>query len=640
MSGIPSCDISEARGLVASPADIDRLAVVIGCSSAGSGLSPFYLSAESARAGVGYGDAVDTLCQIIEQVQPDGGSVKIPAALYTVPATTAGSYGAVDVSARYGTAAVAAHSATHPYGTAEIYIRILTGGFVGTAGITYVTSTDAGRHTSGAKALGTQSFIVVAEANARLDLSPASSDLTGLNTIINEEFGDFNGHCDEGSTIHGTADTAGKVSGTTYPTATDTATRVARINALRAAYEIHRVKESGVHAVADTVHYITAANAVDDETALALALDLKAKLNAHESTTSPAVHGSADATNQVTSSAPSAGSLLAGDVIRVRTIAPAPASGDLTTAFAAIAASSADMGMIVAEFDCSGTLASTLTTGLSTLRAAGKMPLMLARTRVPDAETAETDAAWNASVAADFLACYDSNIGVVASYGLLTDASTGNQYLRSPLAQVAADVARVSRADIPDMPADRMMANFSLVDAAGTLVGHDEGTRGASTGLSNETLGNRFISTFRLPDPKRREEVYLTVPWVLYAADERIRNVPTRRLANAIKRVAISAGNAALGKHLFYIPATVSSPAMLTVPARNAIQASIRTALVAEFSSAEIDNLDDAAVETGLVQVPRAVTITGGNLIAMNSTIAPRIGGYLLHLSIVLAVQE
>ncbi len=76
MSGTFSITVQEARGFVAIPADLDRLAVVIGCTSDGSGLSSFFQSGSSAIADRGYGDAVDCLTQIIEQRQSSGSAVK------------------------------------------------------------------------------------------------------------------------------------------------------------------------------------------------------------------------------------------------------------------------------------------------------------------------------------------------------------------------------------------------------------------------------------------------------------------------------------------------------------------------------------------------------------------------------------
>ena len=337
-----------------------------------------------------------------------------------------------------------------------------------------------------------------------------------------------------------------------------------------------------------------------------------------------------------------AATIVAGDLFEVRTLAPTPGATDVDNAFAALAASSTDVGIVVCEFPCDAAMAAHITTGLNTMLAAGKRCTAIIRTRIPDAETSETDATWTADIIADYDGFEDSRINVRAAYGLITDAATTRQYLRSDLAQWAADVCRVSISDMPNVPADQAEANFTLVDADGVTIGHDEGVRGAATGLSDEGQGNRFSSVMRLPDSARRESVFATVPWVMYAADERITNLPTRRVVNALERVAVSAGTSALGEKLYYTPADPNTPgstAMLTEASRNALHGVIFGALSAQFGP-HIQNANDAAVDTGLVQVDPVVTVSGGNLLTVSVTIAPRVFGYLLNLNIILAVQQ
>ena len=123
MSGLLTITVQEQRGFVAIPAELDRLAVVIGCSSAGSGMSSFFVSGSSAVADRGYGDAVDTLTQIIEQRLPNGNGIKSPAAMYTGPAGTVGAYGAIDVSDVTGTALVVNDTTLVPFGTYEARVK-------------------------------------------------------------------------------------------------------------------------------------------------------------------------------------------------------------------------------------------------------------------------------------------------------------------------------------------------------------------------------------------------------------------------------------------------------------------------------------------------------------------------------------
>jgi len=135
--------------------------------------------------------------------------------------------------------------------------------------------------------------------------------------------------------------------------------------------------------------------------------------------------------------------------------------------------------------------------------------------------------------------------------------------------------------------------------------------------------------------------VFSTVPWVMYAADERIKNLPTRRIANAMERVAVSAGTSQLGAKLFYTPADGSpgSQAQLTDVSRNAIHGVIYQSLAVNFTG-DIQNANAAGLDTGLVQVSPYVTVSGGNLLTVSVTLSPLVFGYLLSLDIVLAIQE
>lgn len=502
MSGLLSISVAEARGALAVSADLDRLAVVLGTSSLGTGLSPFYLSGDAARAGVGYGDGPDTLCQIIEQRQDSGSSKKYPAAFYTVEDDTVGSFGTIDVTGKTGTSAVTVDVGSEPVGTFDFYMVVVTGAVIGVSGGTFRWSVDGGHTLSNITALGT------------------ANTYTFPNTGLTLDFG--------------------------------------------------------------------------------------------------------------------VGDLDTGDVIKVATKAPAPSTTDVAAAFVALAAASIDFSLIVCEFPANAAMLAVISTGLTVLQGAGKQVTALCRSRIPNA--GETDAAWNTAVAAETAAFNDSRIHRRATYCLLTDAMTTRQYLRSDLAQFAADAVRVGRFGWPCCPNDRPTPNVTLADSTGATVGHDEGPRGASTGLSNETLGNREGCQQRLPDPTRREAVFNTVPWVFYASDERIRNLMTRRLCNAIKRVAIAAGTISLGGQLFYV-STGPATGTLTTASRNKAQAAIYQAVRSEFAN-EIENAEDGAIDSGLVQINSGVTVTGGNLLGVTGTVHPRVGGFVLSIDLTLAVAQ
>jgi glycine cleavage system aminomethyltransferase T len=73
MSGVFSISVTEARGQIAIPAELDRLAIVIGATSAGTGMSSFYSSGAAAVAALGYGDAVNAYVRVQAAPAPAAG---------------------------------------------------------------------------------------------------------------------------------------------------------------------------------------------------------------------------------------------------------------------------------------------------------------------------------------------------------------------------------------------------------------------------------------------------------------------------------------------------------------------------------------------------------------------------------------
>lgn len=627
MSGVPSVSITEARGAIALPADLDQTAIVVGCSSAGSGLSSFYSSTTTAIAGRGYGDGPDVLTQIIARTQK-------PTAMYTVPEDAPGTYGTINNASMTGTC-VPAVSASTPLGTYEAGVKFVTGGTVGTAGITYRTTLDNGRNWSRLYALGTAGSISIANSGVGFELNPPSA---ALYTLLNEIKTDFNAHVIlTAGSVHGAADNADVVA---TADATTIATAIALANALRAAYELHRVKtSSSIHGAADNTNAITAPVATDGASCVTLANDLKAKYNLHRVVIAASVHGAADSTN-VTSAADAAqGTIVANDATYVRTFAPTFASTDLDDALTALKNNSVEFALLFVVGPISATMAEHIKTGVAALRTVGKRVTAIFSTRLPDFEASETADAWKTSIEADYASFEDSSCCVRAAYGLITDAVTSRQYLRSDLAQFAADVVRVPRVTWPCAPADRAMEGVYLADADGDLVGHDEGPMGEATGLSDDDQGQRFSCDFRAPEPAFRTSTFTTVPWVMYAADERIKNLMVRRVSNAIERVASAVSFAQLGGTTFYTPASAGSPAQLTETGRNRIHAKLYNAIASTFQ-ADIQNADASDPDTGLVQVASTVTISGGNLVTADVTIAPLVLGYLLSINVTVAIQE
>lgn len=331
-----------------------------------------------------------------------------------------------------------------------------------------------------------------------------------------------------------------------------------------------------------------------------------------------------------------------GDLLTCPTTGGQPSSTDIDNAADDLAAAGTDFALLFMEFDMTAALWTHVTSLITALEAVGKHVTVICRTRAPDFATPESDATWNTSVSTAFLPLSDDRAIVRAAYNLTIDATTTRQYLRASLAQFAADVVRVPRSVWPGAPADKSEANVSLVNAAGALVGHDEGPRGASTGLSNPTLGNRFSCEQRLPVQAVREAVYNTLPWTLYPAGSKIQNLMVRRIANAMKREAINAGVTSLGGKIFYTPADPNTPGsqpMLTPQSSDAVHAALYDVLSVDFAD-DIQNAGDASTTTGLVQVNPIIVVGAGNAISITVVLAPLVFGYLLNLTIVLTIKS
>lgn len=651
-TGVPTVNVTEAQGYAASSTAIDNYAVVVGCTSTGSGVSTFFQTGQALVAARGRGDTIDTAGQMIEQRQNSGQEPKVPVAIYSADIGTPATYGTIDVTGFTGLATVAVDAASLPYGTYEAGIRFITAGIVGVTGITYQTTLDGFRTMSRTTSLGTAASITIPNSRVKFDLSPSSSALTTLNTLLNEIKTDFNAHVIvTAGTVHTNSGVADVVA---TATATNTATRIALANALRLAMLSHFGKGSTagtpihINVAGDTSGIATLSTtpaATDDVTSLNLSMVMKAVLNLHDANV--VAHTIADATNVVTSATPTAGSVNALDSVTVRTFAPAPAAADLydgsttppTGALWDLAQGSLPFSLLVLEFPLTAAMAVAVTNGLNAMAARGKVVTCLARSRTPDFEAAETEQAWSDAIALNWLNYDDSRISVVPDFGLITDALTGRIYRRSRFAQVAAEFVAATISTYAGSPNARPsgISNVSMVDSGGNDVGHDEGPRGTGTGLANFDLGNRFMCFYRDVD----ERVWLTVPSVLYGELELVRNVMTRRTVNAIKRVARAAAYTSLGGKIHYNKADPNVPGSLpTLPetTRIGLQGVVFQAL-AIFGS-DIDNTTDGNVETGLVQIGQTVTVTGGNLVAITITVAPQVAGYVIKETIILAVQE
>jgi len=261
------------------------------------------------------------------------------------------------------------------------------------------------------------------------------------------------------------------------------------------------------------------------------------------------VHNSADVTNVITSADPTFGTLKTGDTWSSKTAPPMWSNADLFTAgdpatgaFAAIAESSSEFGVIVISEPVATSNFATLVAGLNYGLSLGKRWALLVRFRDPT--EGETDAAYIAAFQAFRASNHDNRITCCAGSGWLTDAFRGYVYLRSGLpavlARFQANAVVGGRfgerlAQHPGYVARGPLEGFSLVDSADNLIGHDEAVRGGIDGpLAGVGGGLTFL---RVPNPDIPGTFVSEAP-VMYPALSTILTFMDRRLANGIERVA------------------------------------------------------------------------------------------------------
>jgi hypothetical protein len=536
---------------------------------------------------------------MIEQPQEGQPATKRAVAFYGLPLAD-GSYGTLTTSGVTGPCVVTVDTSVKPTISATVVGVVTVAGTVGTgSGPTIKWSVDNGATFGTPASLGTATSYTVVAANAKFNFTSA-----GLAT--NDTFSVVTIAPSGTPASYDAIDTSGK---------SGTGTSVASVDST--------VKPYGTY---DAQIRVNNDSTVGSGTAPLIQWSLDGGITWSRQTTmgTNLYYTIADGNVKF---AFTAGTLKAGDVIKVHTNAPKPLVADVQAAFAALARGSAQFGVLVCDFETDATMFAALSAGWTALDATGKTCVILTRARNPN--TGEGESTWGTSISAAFVGSSNSKISLVAAYGLITDAMTSRQYLRSLLTQFAADTIRVDLADWPDAPADRKMANVKIVNAAGVDVGHDEGPRGVFTGLSDETQGNRFWCVQRLPDVARVEDVFSTVPWTMFAAGDTIQNLMTARVVNLARRVSKSAAVTQLGGRLAYNAASGSNPATLTDRARRAAQSVIYGAL-APVMKPYIQNAGDAALDTGLVQVSPTVTVTGGNLLHLTITLSLKVYGYVL----------
>ncbi len=146
---VPSVNIVELDGQLGVLPDGTRAFAAIGPATSGSLDTPTaYARTTDVITTFGAGPMVELACAMIAKTGK-------PVICVRSGNTVAGTHANIDVTKKTGTSVVTAGVDTSPDDNYEPYFRVVTGGTIGTAGITYVYSLDGGRTESPVTALGT-----------------------------------------------------------------------------------------------------------------------------------------------------------------------------------------------------------------------------------------------------------------------------------------------------------------------------------------------------------------------------------------------------------------------------------------------------------------------------------------------------
>jgi hypothetical protein len=627
---MPQITVEEEQGYVARPdAGLDSRWCVIGNSSAGTaGLGALRSNTTALLAAYGYGEGLDAASHILTRTE-------IPGAFCKTPNTTVGSYQTIDISGVLGTSVPAVSTITLPNGSYDAWLRIGAGFTVGTTGGTLEWSLDGGINWSPVTNVGTAKYYELGTSSARINFEPPAAQVTALITYANDLRTKFLAHIVYlTGTVHGATDTTSDDA--VQIAATTLATVVTLLPTLLAAMVLHHARGTTVHIAADaTTSLVAATTAVAACTASGTAQDaitacaaLAVAFAAHEALLT--AHTIADAVNVVSATAATTGTLAAGDLIKVRTVAPKWAAADLYTAgtpatgaFAAIKTSDTLFGLIYISGPVSASEAATISTALDVLNTAGKRPTVVIQSRRQNVGESEVD--WMAAVIADFADFSDDRIVRVDGEALVTDPISARRYLRTWAPALMSRAVSVSRSTQPGAPADQPLEGVSLTNSAGTLIGHDEGPGGTASGLD----AARGATAKRGETPNTSRNVYCYHPYVLKPTAGRVFSMQVRRSLSAAQLAAAEVSFASLGSKDFFDtdtlilePSTQSAIAAL-------IAAPIRIGFAADFQNTNSDTL---------VVVDPSVTSSNGN-VQIFATLNLRPYGYTDAISLKFSLQ-
>ncbi len=241
--------------------------------------------------------------------------------------------------------------------------------------------------------------------------------------------------------------------------------------------------------------------------------------------TTAAAHNSADVTNTISSTSPTRGTLVAGDVIQVSTNAPYPSDAELADAFEVLAESDLTPGIILLPGRTPVAYGTTISTGLDLLAENGKPCRCIVQARQANSET---QAELREALETEWDAVEDDRILVCATDALATfvEGNVARQRFTGYASQFA--VRRVLNSFWETTwKVQPAFEDVTIVDANGDLVGYDE----------PRDVETRLQVVYRVPNAELGRPTVPSVDKVLAAEADRIKEFRVGQIRDEIARV-------------------------------------------------------------------------------------------------------
>jgi hypothetical protein len=293
--------------------------------------------------------------------------------------------------------------------------------------------------------------------------------------------------------------------------------------------------------------------------------------------TTAAAHNSADVTNTITATDPARGTVVAGDIVRVSTNAPTWGNSDLAAAFTALADSDHEPSMILVSGRILPANLPTITTGLNALETAGKRCVLVTQARKrTDGETA---AQWRAALESEWDGVTDYRVAVCAGDGLatFTNGDTTLQYARGFSTQAMRRLMEIPRFRTAWEVELGRLEDFTISDANGIVIGHDEGT---SPGLK----AAKFWTVYRAKSSLVGRYAFLNFDMTRYPPTSRVRSVRVNRITNRMIIEIQAVGLGLLGK-TYDVTRTSATTGTLSQAAIDAIKPKFAAPVINGFQS-------------------------------------------------------